>query len=82
MILQEIHFIMTMLSLFLKNTQLLTIQQNEGIGNLMGMALLALGVIALLIVALKIKNKRSQPEEREIPKKKKTKQPSGKFLIK
>jgi Ca2+/Na+ antiporter len=72
---------MTML-LFVKNTQILTIQQNEGIGNLMGMALLALCVIALFIVAIKIKNKRQQPEEREIFKKKRSEKSSGKFLIK
>jgi Ca2+/Na+ antiporter len=81
MALQEDHFIMTML-LLLKNTQMLTIQQNEGIGNLMGMALLALCVIALFIIAIKIKNKRQQPEEREILKEKKTEKSSGKLLIK
>lgn len=52
--------------LFVKNAQILTIQQNQGIGNLMGMALLALCVITLFIIALKIKNKRQQPEEKEI----------------
>jgi hypothetical protein len=72
---------MTML-LFVKNTQILTIQQNQGIGNLMGMALLALCIIALFIVAIKIKNKRQQPEEKKIFREKKSKEFSRKFLIK
>ncbi len=32
-------------------------QQNEGIGNLMALVVLALGVVALLLVALRIKKK-------------------------
>jgi membrane protein CcdC involved in cytochrome C biogenesis len=72
---------MTML-LFIRYTQILMIQQNEGIGNLMGMALLALCVITLFIVALKIKNKRLQPEEKKIFREKKSKESPRKFLIK